>query len=185
LSLWSLAALDDVVKDPLPRACALAGGGLTAEQWPAYAASIGHRATCPETAAPVAQPEHSVVGAWQANGQRLAVRADLTGTRQWVEGPCVTEDGLTCFGVALVRFKPGPRGLVGTVESVKFQGEDGGAVSGYEPESVTSRPGHKLVVHRVDLDVVEVEVEQGEAADGDLYLCGDLAVEAWRKHCES
>ncbi|WP_212994687.1 WD40 repeat domain-containing protein [Actinoplanes auranticolor] len=184
LTLWSLAALDDVMKDPLPRACALAGGGLTAQQWPAYAESLGHRATCPETVAPVTAPEQSLVGIWQAYGHRLEVRADLTGTRRWIEGPCFIPDGQACLGVASVSFTKSQRGLVGTMSPAVFQGEqDGKTVAGYEPNTITSRAGYEFVIHRADLDVIEVQNVQPKAGEYGFFLCGTLAPESWRKLC--
>jgi WD40 repeat protein len=45
--LWDVTELSDVVADPLDRACAITGRGLTRTEWTTYATGLPYQSTCP------------------------------------------------------------------------------------------------------------------------------------------
>jgi len=44
--LWDLAKLNDLRDRPLQQACALAGRGLTRDEWARYVAGLPYQNTC-------------------------------------------------------------------------------------------------------------------------------------------
>jgi WD40 repeat protein len=188
MSIWSFDSVYDVLADPLPRACALASGGLTRDEWTRYARWTPFQKTCPDPTTPPGGPPHSLVGTWRVHGASLEIAANLTGTERWNEGPCrldVDPDEPMCAGIATIRFVETPDGLTGTLTQVVYQDQHDRVVTGYDPGPGAPRPGQTFHLWRVDLDVLQIARDGRGEDQGNPYLCGPVATDAWHSQCNA